>query len=94
MHWQSCGLPADKLALQNAILLEKFNRYPLIIDPSGQASSFIINKYAKQKIVQTSFLDASFLKTLASSIRFGSPLLVQDVESIDPILNPILNRYL
>jgi dynein heavy chain 1 len=39
-------------------------------------------------------LDAAFLKTLASAIRFGSPLLVQDVESIDPILNPVLNREL
>ena len=94
MHWKSCGLPADELALQNAILLERFNRYPLIIDPSGQATSFILNKYASQKIAQTSFLDASFLKTLASAIRFGSPLLVQDVESIDPILNPVLNKEL
>ena len=94
MQWRSCGLPADELALQNAILLERFNRYPLIIDPSGQATSFILNKYASQKIVQTSFLDAAFLKTLASAIRFGSPLLVQDVESIDPILNPVLNKEL
>ena len=94
MRWRSCGLPADELAVQNAILLERFDRYPLIIDPSGQATSFILNKYADQKIVQTSFLDAAFLKTLASAIRFGSPLLVQDVESIDPILNPVLNKEL
>ena len=94
MHWKSCGLPTDELALENAILLERFNRYPLIIDPSGQATSFILNKYANQKIAQTSFLDASFLKALASAIRFGSPLLVHDVESIDPILNPVLNKEL
>lgn len=94
MHWKSCGLPSDNLAVENAILLERFNRYPLIIDPSGQATLYILNKYSQQKIVQTSFLDVTFLKTLASSIRFGSPLLVQDVESIDPILNPVLNKEL
>ena len=94
MLWKSCGLPSDELAIQNAILLQRFNRYPLIIDPSGQATSFILKKYATQKIAQTSFLDAAFLKTLASAIRFGSPLLVHDVESIDPILNPVLNKEL
>ena len=30
-----------------------------------------------RKIATTSFLDASFMKTLASAIRFGTPLLVQ-----------------
>jgi dynein heavy chain 1 len=86
------GLPSDDLATQNAILLERFNRYPLVIDPSGQAATHILTKYAEQKMVQTSFLDASFMKTLASAIRFGTPLLVQDVESMDPVLNPVLNK--
>ena len=39
-----------------------------------------------------SFLDANFRKHLESALRFGNPLLVQDVESYDPILNPVLNR--
>lgn len=91
-HWQECGLPNDSLATQNAIIMERFNRFPLVIDPAGQATKFILQKFAANRITQTSFLDASFLKTLASAIRFGTPLLVQDVESIDPILNPVLNR--
>lgn len=92
MKWRSFGLPSDELAIQNAILLEKYNRYPLIIDPAGQAMSFLLSKFSSQKIISTSFLDNSFMKTLASAIRFGTPLLVQDVEVVDPILNPILNR--
>jgi dynein heavy chain 1 len=92
MKWRSFGLPSDELALQNAILLERFYRYPLVIDPSGQAAGFILKKYASQKIVQSSFLDSNFLKTLASAVRFGTPLLVTDVENIDPILNPVLNK--
>ena len=94
LAWKSFGLPDDELAVQNAILLERFNRFPLVVDPSGQATAFLLQKYAHQKIVLTSFLDVSFLKTLASAIRFGTPLLVQDVESIDPILNPVLNKEL
>lgn len=92
MLWRGYGLPSDELAVQNAILLERFHRFPLIIDPSGQATTFILSKYSSQKITQASFLDVSFLKTLASAIRFGTPLLVNDVESLDPILNPVLNK--
>ena len=53
-----------------------------------------MQKYSTQKITQTSFLDSAFLKTLASAIRFGTPLLVYDVETVDPILNPVLNKEL
>lgn len=97
-------------------------RYPLIIDPSGQATEFIMNEYKDRKITRTSFLDDAFRKNLESALRFGNPLLVQvnenfshkilffihsymtqgltffsgflwqDVESYDPILNPVLNR--
>ena len=41
-----------------------------------------------------SFLDDAFRKNLESALRFGNPLLVQDVESYDPVLNPVLNREL
>lgn len=75
-------------------MLKRFNRYPLIIDPSGQATEFIMNEYAGKKITKTSFLDDSFRKNLESALRFGNPLLVQDVENYDPILNPVLNREL
>jgi dynein heavy chain 1 len=92
LKWRGMGLPDDELYVQNAILLDRFYRFPLVVDPSGQATAFIMQKYSSQKIQQTSFLDSSFFKTLAGAIRFGTPLLVQDVERIDPILNPVLNR--
>ena len=52
-------------------------RYPLIIDPSGQATEFIMNEYKDRKITRTSFLDDAFRKNLESALRFGNPLLVQ-----------------
>lgn len=104
------------------MILRLLLRYPLIIDPSGQATEFIMNEYKDRKITRTSFLDDAFRKNLESALRFGNPLLVQvrvdptdsgslltvrlsffshscvfprvsqDVESYDPILNPVLNR--
>eukprot|EP01094_Clydonella_sp_ATCC50884_P027826 TRINITY_DN8164_c0_g1_i2.p1 TRINITY_DN8164_c0_g1~~TRINITY_DN8164_c0_g1_i2.p1 ORF type:complete len:4596 (+),score=2011.83 TRINITY_DN8164_c0_g1_i2:76-13863(+) len=92
LEWQANALPADDLCVENAIMLQRFNRYPLLIDPSGQAAEFLLKQFRSKKIVETSFLDSSFMKNLESALRFGTPLLVHDVESIDPVLNPVLNR--
>lgn len=94
LSWTEHALPADDLCVENAIILERFNRYPLIIDPSGQATTFLMNEYKGRKITVTSFLDDSFLKNLESALRFGNPLLIQDVEHLDPIMNPVLNKEL
>lgn len=92
LSWQSKSLPSDNLCTENAIMLKRFNRYPLIIDPTGQAASFLLNEYKDRKITVTSFLDDAFLKVLESALRFGNPLLIQDVEHLDPILNAVLNK--
>ncbi|CAH1756141.1 13650_t:CDS:10 [Entrophospora sp. SA101] len=94
LSWQANSLPADDLCTENAIMLKRFNRYPLIIDPSGQASAFLMNEFKEKKITVTSFLDDSFIKNLESALRFGNPLLIQDVEHLDPILNAVLNKEL
>jgi dynein heavy chain 1 len=94
LSWQENSLPADDLCTENAIMLKRFNRYPLVIDPSGQASAFLMNEYKDRKIGVTSFLDDSFIKNLESALRFGNPLLIQDVEHLDPILNAVLNKEL
>lgn len=90
--WIAAGLPVDDLATENAMMLQRFNRYPLLIDPTGQASTFLANFYREKKVMSTSFIDASFVKNLESALRFGSPLLVHDVENLDPVLNSVLNR--
>ncbi|GJE87844.1 dynein heavy chain protein 1 [Phanerochaete sordida] len=92
LSWQSKALPSDNLCIENAIMIKRFSRYPLIIDPTGQATAFLLNEYKDRKITVTSFLDEAFLKVLESALRFGNTLLIQDVEHLDPILNPVLNR--
>ncbi|KAI9017153.1 dynein heavy chain [Gaertneriomyces semiglobifer] len=92
LAWQANSLPSDRLCTENAIVLKRFNRYPLLIDPAGQATAFLLSEYKHRKLMVTSFLDDSFIKVLESALRFGNPLLVQDVEYMDPILNPVLNK--
>lgn len=53
LKWQANELPTDDLCMENAIMIKRFNRYPLIIDPSGQATEYIMNEYRHKKITKT-----------------------------------------
>lgn len=90
--WQENALPVDDLCTENAIILKRFNRYPLIIDPSGRVTEFLQNECKDRRLTVTSFLDDSFTKQLESSLRFGNPILIQDAEYLDPVLNHVLNK--
>jgi dynein heavy chain 1, cytosolic len=92
LKWQEHSLPVDDLCTENAIILKRFNRYPLIIDPSGRVTEFLQNECKDRKLTVTSFLDDSFIKQLESALRFGNPILIQDAEHLDPILNHVLNK--
>lgn len=90
--WQQEELPNDDLCIENAIIMSRFNRYPLIIDPSDQALKYIMNHYKSQKIQKTSFADTEFLSRISEGLQYGVPILVQDVEKIDPVMNSVLNK--
>ena len=55
LEWQANSLPSDDLCIENAIMLKRYNRYPLIIDPSGQATKFVLNEYKAKKISRTRY---------------------------------------
>ena len=91
LTWKTQGLLSDSVTVENAVILKSTKRYPLIIDPVGDATAYILNKFKVKNLTVTSFLDGAFVKTLESSVRFGTPLLVQDVEHLDPVISPLLN---
>jgi dynein heavy chain len=39
--WTICGLPQDSHSVENGIIMSKGRRYPLLIDPQGQANRYI-----------------------------------------------------
>eukprot|EP00761_Pharyngomonas_kirbyi_P000786 gb/GECH01000787.1/.p1 GENE.gb/GECH01000787.1/~~gb/GECH01000787.1/.p1 ORF type:complete len:1788 (+),score=484.11 gb/GECH01000787.1/:1-5364(+) len=93
--WSIEGLPKDDLSIQNAIIITTSNRYPLLIDPQGQAKTWIINK-EKEKDLQITHLSHRMFKTqLENCIVDGKPMLIEDVgEELDPILEPILEKQI
>lgn len=51
-----------------------------------------MNHYKSAKIQKTSFNDNDFLARISEGLQYGVPVLVQDVEKIDPIMNTVLNK--
>ncbi|WFD02075.1 hypothetical protein MOBT1_000753 [Malassezia obtusa] len=90
--WHAHGLPSDALALDNAVIMEHCTRYPLLIDPTGDAAQYVQRRYAAQKLAVASCRDAGFVKVLESALRFGTPLLLHDAEHMDPVLLPVLKQ--
>ncbi|KAJ3242061.1 Dynein heavy chain 2, axonemal [Chytriomyces hyalinus] len=91
--WNIQGLPSDAFSAENGIIVTKGRRWPLMIDPQCQANNWIKNMEAKRDLKIIDLKMPDFLRTLENSIQYGIPVLLQGIaESIDPALDPILNK--
>ncbi|KAJ3281611.1 Dynein heavy chain 6, axonemal [Borealophlyctis nickersoniae] len=88
--WNIQGLPADPLSIENGILVTRGRRWPLMIDPQGQANRWIRAMEGNDlKVVKLT--EAKFLRSLENAVRTGQPVLMEDVgEQLDPALEPLL----
>ncbi len=41
--WQIAGLPKDNLSVENGVVVQYSRRWPLFIDPQGQANKWVKN---------------------------------------------------
>ncbi|CAE1329165.1 DNAH [Acanthosepion pharaonis] len=90
-QWNTDGLPRDQVSIENAILVTKGHRWPLMIDPQEQANCWIRNKEMKNNLQIIKLSDTHLLQTLENCIRIGIPVLIEDIgETLDPALEPIL----
>ncbi|KAJ1570091.1 Dynein heavy chain 1, axonemal [Nowakowskiella sp. JEL0078] len=92
-EWELHGLPKDSLSRDNAIIVQNSRRWPLLIDPQGQANKWIRNMEKETGLDIIKLTDRDFLRTLENAIRFGKPVMLENVaEKLDPALEPILLR--
>jgi dynein heavy chain 1 len=95
VSWQEMGAAADDGAIGNVVLLSRFRRFPLIIDPSGAAIDFVSRMRSGNQpsasVARASLLDHTYLKVLESACRFGTTIVLTDAEAVDPMLNSLLN---
>ncbi|XP_009304459.3 dynein axonemal heavy chain 1 [Danio rerio] len=91
--WQIAGLPKDSLSVENGVIAQYSQRWPLFIDPQGQANKWIKNMERDNRLDVMKLSDRDFLRSLENAIRFGKPCLLENVgEELDPALDPVLLR--
>ena len=67
---------------------------PYLIDPSGRASQWLKKhlESTEKPFEVTTQEDDRFILTLELAIRFGKTLVVKQVNTISPIIYPILRK--
>merc|ERR1719305_755816 len=94
-QWNLWGLPADPLSTDNAIVLTRGRRWPLMIDPQGQANRWVKKMGIDKNIAVIKLSEPTFLRTLENTIRYGQAVLLENVEEVlDPALEPVLQKQI
>ncbi|KAG7500858.1 dynein heavy chain 3, axonemal [Solea senegalensis] len=89
--WQIAGLPVDSFSTDNGIIAFNSRRWPLMIDPQGQANKWIKNMEKANKLSVIKLSDDNYVRTLENCIQFGNPVLLENVrEELQPVLEPVL----
>ncbi|XP_072468815.1 dynein axonemal heavy chain 7 isoform X2 [Notamacropus eugenii] len=89
--WNIAGLPSDSFSIDNGIIIMNARRWPLMIDPQGQANKWVKNMEKANSLHIIKLSDADYVRTLENCIQFGTPVLLENVgEELDPILEPLL----
>ncbi|KAG4091689.1 dynein heavy chain and region D6 of dynein motor-domain-containing protein [Neocallimastix lanati (nom. inval.)] len=93
--WILSGLPNDTFSKDNGIIAFNTIRWPLFIDPQGQASKWIKNLEKKNNLSVIKLSDADFIRNLENAIQFGTPALIENVgEELDSVLESLLVKQL
>lgn len=66
-------------------------RWPLMIDPQGQANKWIKNMEKKNNLLVIRLNQPEYTRVLENAIQIGLPLLLENVgEELDPLLEAVL----
>ncbi|KAM4749227.1 dynein axonemal heavy chain 2 [Rhinophrynus dorsalis] len=92
-EWNLQGLPSDSFSSDNGIIVTRGNRWPLMVDPQGQATKWIKSMESTKGLKVIDFQMTDFMRTIEQAVQFGNPVLLQNIqEQLDPSLSPILNK--
>ena len=96
-RWQLHGLPKDSFSVENGLMMSNGHKWPLMIDPQGQANKWIKNTEMQDQAQGTRLMilkpaDAdTFGQRFEQALRMGLAVLLESVgEELDPILDPVL----
>lgn len=97
--WMANRLPSDQMSVDSAVIADQSDRFPLFIDPQGQANRWIRRAVAARLTGSGRQLQVArqsqpgFARTLANAVQYGGTLLVENLpEDVDPVLLPLLRH--
>ncbi|XP_022244308.1 dynein heavy chain 7, axonemal-like [Limulus polyphemus] len=89
--WTIAGLPLDSFSIDNGVIVDKSRRWPLMIDPQGQANKWVKNMEKENGLIVIKLEDNDFLRNLENCLQFGQPVLLENIEEeLDPSLESVL----
>mgnify|MGYP002629158259 CR=1 FL=1 len=95
-QWFIEELPQEAFAVENAIIMDTSDRWPLMIDPQMQGNNWIknMNKELIRSIKPTQDSKTQ-TRTIRACIELGYPLILEDAnETFDPMLEPLLGKQI
>ncbi|KAJ3373477.1 Dynein heavy chain 3, axonemal [Kappamyces sp. JEL0680] len=91
--WSLAGLPNDTFSRDNGIISTIARRWPLFIDPQGQANKWVKNMEKSNRLVVIKLSDSDYVRQLENAIQFGTPVLLENIgEELDSVLEPLLTK--
>jgi len=94
-EWNIFGLPADNFSVENGIIIFSATRWPLMIDPQGQANKWIKTMENLNNISVVKMSNSNYMTSIRLAIEHGLPVLLEDIqEDIDATLGMIKNSLI
>ena len=96
-EWNLQGLPSDDLSVQNAIMVTRSSRFPLLIDPQGQAMSWIKRREPELESndLVLNINNPQLKDRLKLPLQEGWAVMIEGIENeVDPMLDPLLEKQI
>jgi dynein heavy chain len=96
-RWFIQKLPQEDFAVDNAIIMDNSDRWPLMIDPQMQGNDWIkqMEKDSKYAIIKPTMDVKVQTRHLKNCVSLGYPVILEDAnESFDPIIEPLMGKQI
>jgi dynein heavy chain, axonemal len=75
--WNILGLPADSFSTENGVMTTRGTRWPLMIDPQGQANKWVKNMQGQRGLKVVDLQMSNLTRQIENALQFGNPVLLQ-----------------
>ncbi|KAJ8717801.1 hypothetical protein PYW07_005731 [Mythimna separata] len=90
-NWCIAGLPRDSFSVDNGVIQDNSIKWPLMIDPQGQANKWIKTMEKSNDLQLLKFTDGNYMKVMETCLEYGKPALIECIlEEVDAPLDPVL----